>query len=374
MTRVPFLDLQAQYRRYQPEFDHAIQAVLDSSAYVHGPAVTEFEQQFGAYLGVAHVCGVANGTDALYLALRACGIGPGDEVITAANTFIATAEAITATGAAVVLVDADPVTYTIDPALIPRALTARTKAIIPVHLYGQPADMASILDIARASGLRVIEDACQAHGARYDGQRVGTLGDIGCFSCYPGKNLGAFGDAGIAVTNDDALAERVRLLGNHGSRRKYVHEIEGWNSRLDSIQAAVLSVKLKRLDEWNRARNDHASAYQAHLRELPVNIPRIRNDSHVWHLFVIEADDRDTLAEYLAQRGVGTGIHYPCPLHLLPAYRDLDYSVGDFPVSERAATRILSLPMFPELTNQQIVYVVETMRDFFAGAGERMAS
>lgn len=364
--QVPFLDLQMQYQQHKHEFDACMQAVLDTSSYIQGPAVGQFERKFGEYLGVNHVAGVANGTDALYLSLRACGIGPGDEVITAANTFLATTEAISATGATIVLVDADPTSYTIDPYLIESAITARTRAILPVHLYGQPAALDPIVAIARKHKLRVIEDACQAHGAWYHGQRVGTVGDIGCFSCYPGKNLGAFGDAGIVVTNDDALNDRIRLLANHGSRTKYVHEIEGWNSRLDSLQAAVLSVKLAQLDKWNARRCQHAERYRELLSGLPIKIPHVVNESHVWHLFVVEAEDRDGLAKHLADNGIATGIHYPLPIHLLPAYAHLAYKRGAFPVSEQAAQKILSLPMFPELTDDLIVNVVDSISEFLA--------
>lgn len=363
--QVPFLDLQSQYQAYKEEFDEGIRGVLTSSSYIQGTAVKEFETAFAEFQNVRHVCGVANGTDAIYLSLRACGIGNGDEVITAANTFVATAEAISATGADIVLVDATSDSYAIDPAQIESAITGRTKAIIPVHLYGQPADMAPIMEIAQANGLRVIEDACQAHGATYDGTRVGTIGDVGCFSCYPGKNLGAFGDAGIVSTNDDELAEQVRLLANHGSRTKYVHEIAGWNSRLDTIQAAVLSVKLRRLDDWNAQRNEHAKRYQELLADLPVTVPRIINQSHVWHLFVIEVDDRDALQAHLTFKGVATGIHYPTAIHTTKAYEALPYAPGDFPVSEASVDKILSLPMFPELTVEQVDYVVASIREFF---------
>ena len=295
-------------------------------------------------------------------------------MITAANTFLATTEAITATGATFALVDSDPESHTLDPSKLEDAITSKTRAIIPVHLYGQPADMAPIMEIARRHNLKVIEDACQAHGARYEGSRVGTIGDIGCFSCYPGKNLGAFGDAGIIATNDDGLADRVRLLANHGSRIKYVHEMEGWNSRLDSIQAAVLSVKLSYLDQWNALRQSHARRYAELLVDAPVTTPRIHNDSHVWHLYVIETDARDDLGRHLAERGIATGIHYPLPIHLLPAYRRLGYDRGAFPNAERASKRILSLPMFPELTEQQMVYVADAIKEFFQASPLRKAS
>lgn len=372
--QVPFLDLQTQYQQHKRAFDDGIQAVLDTSSYIQGPAVGRFEREFAQYLGVKHVTGVANGTDALYLSLRACGIGQGDEVITAANTFLATTEAISACGASIVLVDAEPASYTIDPEKLERAITSNTRAIIPVHLYGQPADMDPILAIARKHGLKVIEDACQAHGAMYKGQRVGSLGDIGCFSCYPGKNLGAFGDAGIAVTNIDELNERLRLLANHGSRTKYVHEIEGWNSRLDAVQAAVLSVKLTQLDKWNEQRQKHAERYRDLLHGLPIRTPRIVNHSHVWHLYVVELEFRTALAARLMENGISTGIHYPSPIHLLPAYQHLGHRSGSFPVAERAAERILSLPMFPELTDHQIEHVAKSVTEFFDASNLRKAS
>jgi dTDP-4-amino-4,6-dideoxygalactose transaminase len=355
--RVPFVDLHTQFEALSPAIQQSIYEVLNTTSFIQGGHVHQFEHSFAAYVGAEHALGVGNGTDALYLALRASGIGPGDEVITAANTFIATTEAITGVGATIVLVDVDPVSYTIDPALVAAAVTPRTKAIIPVHLYGQPADMNAIMAIADRYGIVVIEDACQAHGAWYEGQRVGTIGDIGCFSCYPGKNLGAYGDAGIVVTNDDALAERLRLLANHGSMTKYYHEIEGWNSRLDTIQAAVLGVKLPYLDAWNDARRRHADRYTSLLAGTGIQTPVVYHGDHVWHLYVVETANRSELAMRLQERGVATGVHYPVPLHLQPAYRRLGLDAGSFPVTEAAAERILSLPMFPELTAEQIEYV-----------------
>lgn len=363
---VPFLDLQAQYQAIKHHIDEGIRGVLETSSYIQGPAVERFEAEFADYIGAKHVIGVANGTDALYLALRAAGIGVGDEVITAANTFIATAEAISAVGAQPVLVDMDPSTSTLDPGKIEAGLTDRTRAILPVHLYGRAADMASIMAIAERRGLVVIEDACQAHGAILDGHRLGTIGDIGCFSCYPGKNLGAYGDAGILVTNDDELARRVRLLGNHGSARKYVHEVIGWNSRLDSLQAAVLSAKLPHLDEWNEQRRGHAAFYLNEMSELPIGLPTPAGEEHVWHLFVVEVDDRDAFVSHLSEHGIATGIHYPVPLHLTQAYGDLPYAPGDFPAAELAAGRIVSLPMFPEMTAAQRQTVVDVVRSYFA--------
>jgi dTDP-4-amino-4,6-dideoxygalactose transaminase len=364
--RVPFVDLQTQFESLRPEIEAGMLEVLTTASFIHGKHVHAFEEDFAHYLGARHAIGVGNGTDALYLALRASGIGPGDEVITAANTFIATTEAITGTGATIVLVDVDPVTYTLDPNLVEEAITSRTKAIIPVHLYGQPADMDAIMAIADRHGLLVIEDACQSHGAWYDGERTGTIGHIGCFSCYPGKNLGAYGDAGVMVTNDDALAARLRMLANHGSAQKYHHEIEGWNSRLDTIQAAVLGVKLPYLDQWNHLRREHAARYSELLANSGVTTPSVRNSDHVWHLYVIETANRDELAAQLRERGIATGVHYPVPLHLQPAYRHLEYGIGSFPVTERAAARILSLPMFPELTASQIEYVAGAVHEIVA--------
>lgn len=366
--RVPFVDLKAQLDSIRPEIDAGIAEVLDTTAFIQGKQVREFEAAFADYLGATHAIGVGNGTDALYLALRASGIGPGDEVITAANTFIATTEAITGVGASIVLVDIDPESYTIDPALIEAAITPRTKAIIPVHLYGQPADMATIMEIANRHNLLVIEDACQAHGAWYEGRRAGTIGHVGCFSSYPGKNLGAYGDAGVIATNDDDLAARLRMLANHGSQQKYHHEIEGWNSRLDTIQAVVLSVKLPHLDAWNERRRQHAERYSELLAGSGVKTPTIQHGDHVWHLYVIETEDRDELGRRLAEQGIATGVHYPIPLHLQPAYQHLGYAAGAFPVTERVAARILSLPMFPELTDEQITLVADAVHANVAAA------
>lgn len=358
---VPLVDLTLQHEIVKHDVSQAIDEVVTTTAFIQGPHVERFERQFAEFLDVRHAIGVANGTDALHLTLRACGIGPGDEVITAANTFIATTEAISAAGATIVLVDMDPTSYTIAPDKIEAAITHRTKAIIPVHLYGQPADMDPILAIAAAHGLEVIEDACQAHGARFHGQRVGTLGTAGCFSCYPGKNLGAYGDAGVVTTNDDAVADRLRLLSNHGSRKKYHHEIEGWNSRLDTIQAAVLGIKLPHLERWNAERQRAAARYSALLEGSGVQTPRIVNDDHVWHLYVIESAERDELSAALTTEGVASGIHYPVPLHLQPAYEHLGYRPGAFPATEQAAERILSLPIFPGLTDVQIEHVASAV-------------
>lgn len=359
---VKFVDLSYQNDRVQAEVDSQFAEIMASSAFIGGRHVAEFEHNFSNYIGTRHAIGMANGTDALHLALRACGLGPGDEVITAANTFIATTEAISAAGASIVLVDMDPESYTIDVSRIEEVITSKTKAIMPVHLYGQPADMATIMEIAGRHNLRVIEDASQAHGAMYGGWRVGSIGDIGCFSCYPGKNLGAFGDAGVVVTNDDFLADRLRLLANHGSRTKYHHEIEGWNSRLDTLQAAVLNAKLPHLDRWNEERRDVAALYETLLEGTNVHTPRIVNEDHVWHLYVVEVESRDGVVAMLAEEGVTASVHYPNPLHLLPAYRHLGLREGLFPATERAARRIVSLPMYPGLEPAQIEHVADVLR------------
>jgi dTDP-4-amino-4,6-dideoxygalactose transaminase len=361
--QIPFVDLQAQYASIRTEVDQAIGAVLESAHFVGGTPLTSFEQSFAAWCEARHALGVANGTDALQLALRALGVGSGDEVITVPNTFIATAAAIATLGAKPVFVDIDPETYTIDPALITRAVTPRTKAIIPVHLYGQPADMRPIMEIARRHGLSVVEDAAQAHGATYDGRRVGSIGHIACFSFYPGKNLGAYGDGGAVTTNDDQLADRISRLRDHGRLTKYVHAEVGFNSRLDAIQAAILLVKLHHLDHWNRMRRRAAEWYDAELSETGVKSPRVRPGStHVYHLYVIETDRRGDLQAKLEAAGVSTGVHYPLPLHLQPAFAHLGYRQGDLPRAEGIAARLLSLPIFPELTSEQVARVAAIVR------------
>jgi dTDP-4-amino-4,6-dideoxygalactose transaminase len=370
---VPFVDLKAQYRSIGPEVDEAIRRVLETSAFILGPAVEEFERAFAAYLGAEFCVGVSNGTAAVQLGLAACGVGAGDEVILPANTFIATAEAVSALGAVPVLVDCEPDSSNIDPERIEAAITPRTRAVVPVHLYGQPADLDPVFDVARRHGLEVVEDAAQAHGARYKGRRVGALGRAGSFSFYPGKNLGAYGEGGAVVTNDAEVARRLRLLRDHGSARKYEHEIVGHNYRLEGIQGAVLSVKLKRLDEWNALRRAHAARYRELLAPLEeagaLGLPReMPYAEHVYHLFVVQSDERDELQKHLAAAGVQTGIHYPGPVHLQPAYRPLGHKPGDFPEAERQARRVLSLPMFAELTEEQLARVAESVA---AWASER---
>ena len=364
---IPFVDLQAQYHALKSEIDGAIQRVLDTSTFILGPEVEAFERAFAEYVGARFCVGVSNGTAALQLAVTACGVGPGDEVIVPANTFFATAEAVSTAGARPVFVDCDPVSYNIDASKIEAAINERTRAIIPVHLYGQSADLDPVFDIAERRNLSVIEDAAQAHGARYKGRRVGALGRAGCFSFYPGKNLGAYGEGGAVVTNDAEVARRVRLLRDHGSEQKYRHEVIGYNFRLEGLQGAVLGVKLKHLDDWNALRRAHAARYAELLGEVESNgalvLPReMPYAEHVYHLYVVRTDARDALQHALHEAGVQTGIHYPVPVHLQPAYAAHGHQPGDFPEAERQALSILSLPMFPELTDEQIKRVAETIK------------
>jgi dTDP-4-amino-4,6-dideoxygalactose transaminase len=358
MDKIPFVDLATQYRSIKSEADAAVLRVFERGDFILGQDVTAFEQEFAAYCEASHCLGVANGTDALKIALQACGIGPGDEVISAAHTFIATTLAITECGATPVLIDCDPDYYLIDVSKIEAAITPRTKAILPVHLYGQCADMDPILAIAKKHNLVVIEDACQSHGARYKGKRAGSIGDIAGFSFYPGKNLGAYGDAGAITTNRADLAERVKLLRNYGQRVKYQHDVRGGNSRLDSVQAAVLRVKLKHLDDWNASRGRAAEQYGKALASKNLGLPKVAPyTTHVFHLYVVQTDDRAGLQKALDAAGAQHGIHYPIPIHRQPAMAGLGYAEGAFPVSERIAPRILSLPMFPELSKEQIARV-----------------
>ena len=359
---VPFVDLKAQFQSIKHEVEPAVHQVMESAGFIGGPVLQQFEAQFAAYCEAEFALGVGNGTDAIELALAALGVGPGDEVITQANSFIATAAPIARVGAKPVFVDMDPETFTIDPQQIEAAITPRTKVIIPVHLYGQPADMAPIMEIARRRGLYVIEDAAQAHGATYNGQRVGSFGDIACFSFYPGKNLGAYGDGGAVVSNDASIMDRVLLLRDHGSKKKYEHIMVGRNSRLDSMQAAILKIKLDRLDGWNEQRRQAAEWYGAALANVDVKLPQVRPGStHVFHLYVIETDDREKLQSELGKAGIGTGIHYPVPLHQQPALASLVDPGQRFPCTEASAPRILSLPMFPEITREQVEYVAQEL-------------
>lgn len=362
---IPLVDLRAQYQPLMEEIQNAIDSVLDGMQLFLGKNVQAFEAEFAEYCGVPYAVGIGSGTEALHLALLACGIGPGDEVITVSHTFIATVEAIHLAGARPVLVDIDPDTYTIDVNQIEDKITAQTKAIIPVHLYGQPADMDPILTIADKHHLIVVEDASQAHGAEYKGKRTGSMGDVGCFSFYFSKNLGAYGEAGMCVTNKPEIARRLRMLRDHGSEDKYCHSIMGVNARLDEVQAAVLRVKLRKLDEWNEARRRNAKSYDECLGDSPVVTPgEALYGKHVYHLYVIRTARRDRLQTYLRERGISTGIHYPIPVHLQRAWRTANYRTESFPVTERYVGEILSLPMYPELTEESIQRVAEAIREF----------
>jgi dTDP-4-amino-4,6-dideoxygalactose transaminase len=367
---VPFVDLKMQYDSIKPEIDAAIAGVIEKTAFVGGAVVKDFEDAFARYCGVDYCVGLANGTDALFLALRALEIGPGDEVITVANSFIATSEAITMAGARVVFADINPRTYTIDVERLREKITARTKAIIPVHLYGQPADMEPIVALAREHGLRVIGDGAQAHGASYRGTPIAKLADITCFSFYPGKNLGAYGDGGAIVTNNEAWAVRARMLANHGRTKKYDHDLEGVNSRLDGIQAAILGVKLRYLDEWTEKRRTNAYRYNKALQGSGVVTPvEMDNVRAVYHLYVVRVpgSTREQLQADLATHGISTGIHYPIALPYLNAYKYLGHTQADFPESLKASSEILSLPMFPELTEEQVNYVADKIREHVRG-------
>ncbi|MGC2322917.1 MAG: DegT/DnrJ/EryC1/StrS family aminotransferase [Terriglobales bacterium] len=362
--KVKFVDLHAMHAPLMDEFRQVFERVLENSSFILGPEVSRFEQAFAQYLGVDHAVAVSNGTVALELALLGMGVGPGDEVITVPNTFIATAEAVSAVGARPVFVDVDPVSYNMDPTLVERAITPRTRVILPVHLYGQTADMEPLLEIAARHGLKVLEDACQAHGAEYKGKKAGSMGAAGCFSFYPGKNLGALGEGGAVVTSDPELAAKMKLLRDHGSQRKYEHSVPGYNYRLEGLQGGFLAVKLPHLDSWNDRRRIVAEHYDTLLAGngtiTPVQMPYAH---HVYHLYVIQADDREQLRKDLNAAGVETGLHYPGPLHLQEAYKSLGYKQGDFPVCERLAGRILSLPMFPDITREQVEFVVSVIKE-----------
>lgn len=362
---VPFIDLRSHHAPLLEEINGAIREVIDSAAFAGGPFVTRFEEEFAAYCNCPYAVGVGSGTEALWLVLLALGVGPGDEVITVPNSFMATAEAITYCGAKPVFVDVDERTYTMDPAWLERTVTARTKAIIPVHLFGQPADMDPIVEFAREHGLFVVEDACQAPGAEYKGRKVGTLGDAACFSFYPGKNLGAFGEAGAVVTSNAEWEEKIRILRDHGQVRKYHHTMVGWNCRMDGIQAAVLRIKLQHLDRGNKLRRAHAAHYDRALDSVEEVITPVQAfwARHVHHIYAIRAQDRDAVLRLLADKGVGCGVHYPVPIHLQEAYRTLGYQQGVFPIAERCAAEFISLPMFPELTSTQIETVTEAVKE-----------
>jgi dTDP-4-amino-4,6-dideoxygalactose transaminase len=363
--RVPFLDLNAQHAALRSELNRAISEVIDSSAFAGGPFVEKFEADFAAYNHSQHAVGLGSGTEALWLALLACSVGPGDEVITVPSTFMATAEAITYCSARPVFVDVDKNTYTMDPGGLAKAVTPKTKAIIPVHLFGQVADMDPILDFARSHNLFVIEDAAQAHGAQYKGRKAGTLGDLGCFSFYPGKNLGAFGEAGAVVTDNVELEEKIRTLRDHGQVRKYWHTMIGWNCRMDGIQAAVLSVKLQHLERGNLLRRVHASQYNRALHGVDQVVTPLEADyaRHVYHIYAIRVQERDQVMSLLKEKGIQCGIHYPVPIHLQKAYQSLGYKNGAFPISEQIAKEFVSLPMFPELTKAQVEMVALCVKE-----------
>ena len=363
---VPFLDLKAQYQSIKEEIDEAISEVVSNTAFAGGKYVDRFEQAFSRKYSYDNTIAVGSGTEALWAALVAYGIGADDEVITVPNTFIATVEAISFCGATPVFVDIDDKTYTMDPVSFERAITPKTKAVIPVHLYGQPADMDSINEIAKKHGLIVIEDACQAHGSCYKGQPVGTLGDAGCFSFYPGKNLGAFGEGGAVVTNNSAISDKIRMFRDHGQSKKYYHSIIGWNVRMDGIQGAVLNVKLNYIEEWNDARRKCADKYRELLSSLPeIVLPYEASYSkHVYHIYALHIANRQEFIDFMKEKNVSCGIHYPVPVHLQKAYDSFNADKGKYPKAEKSASEEVSLPMFPELTDEQIEYTAEAVREY----------
>jgi dTDP-4-amino-4,6-dideoxygalactose transaminase len=373
--KLPFVDLKAQHASIADEVEAAVQKVMTDSDFILGADVAAFEQEFARYCEAEHCVGLDSGMSALELGMRAMGIGPGDEVITPAGSFIASSSAISFTGATPVWVDVDPRTYNIDPNLIEAAITKRTKAIMAVHLYGQPADMDPILAIAARHGLPVIEDACQSHGARYKGRRTGSMGTFAAFSFYPSKNLGAYGDAGALTTNDRELAEKVRMMRNYGQRAKYDHVYLAWNRRLDTLQAAVLRVKLRHLDGWNQARRTVASIYRELMSETSVALPFMAEGvEHVFHLYVIQVDDRQAVQDDMSARGISTGIHYPVPIHLQEAYRAQGAAPGSFPVTEGAAKRVLSLPMYPEMTEHDVRRVSKALGEVLSASDQASAA
>ena len=365
MNTIKLVDLGAQTGTIREEINAAIRRVIDASSFIMGEEVIAFEREWAAFCGARYAVGMSSGSTALHATLLALGIGPGDEVITVPHTFIATAAAIAHVGARVVFVDIDPVSYTMDPSGLAEAVTERTRAVIPVHLYGQPAEMDPIIKIARENGITVIDDAAQAHGARYRGRHMGSLADATCFSFFPGKNLGAFGDAGAVTTDDAELAGKLAMIRNHGRETKYEYLIDGYNFRLDALQAAILRVKLAHLSSWVEARRRNARIYDELLEGVNVETPRETDYAeHAYHLYVVQSDDRNGLRDHCAKRGIATGIHYPIPLHLQPVFRGLGYGEGDFPVTERIASRICSLPMYPELTESQIRRVAQAIKEF----------
>ena len=360
---IPYLDLKAQYAGIRDEINAAVQRVLESAQFVLGDEVAAFEHAFARYCGATDALGVNSGTSALHLALLAAGVGPGDEVITVPFTFVATVSAICYTNARPVFVDVDPEYYTMDPSRLEAAMTPRTKAIVPVHLYGQPADMDAILEIGNRRGIPVVEDAAQAHGADYHGRRCGSMGAVSAFSFYPGKNLGAYGEGGAVVSSVPHIVKTVRMLRDWGAARKYEHTLKGFNYRMDGIQGAILGVKMKYIEAWTEARRSRAALYALQLQDLPMQLPRERAGCrHVYHVYAVRTRDRQRLQAALLERGIQTGIHYPIPVHLQPAHADLGYARGDFPVSERLADEVLSLPLYPELTDAQVNDVASALR------------
>lgn len=368
MMKVPFLDLHAQYQSIKEEIHHAINGVLERCEFVGGRELDHFEKEFAAFCGVAHGVGVSNGTDAIYLALQALGVGAGDEVITVPNTFIGTTEGVTRCGAGLKFVDVNPLSMTMDVSQLEGAITHRTKVIMPVHLYGQCADMDSISEIARQHGLKVLEDAAQAQGSMWRDRRAGSMGDIAAFSFYPGKNLGAYGDAGAVTTKEATLADKVRMLANHGRLTKYEHQMEGCNHRLDGLQAAVLRVKLRHLQGWNDRRRKLAALYERYFAgdEKIVPVRELAGAQSIYHLYVVQVDDRDNVQKKLAEAGINTGIHYPIPLHLQPAYRHLHLKRGSFAVTEKVAERLLSLPIYAAMSEAMVEHVATTLKQVVA--------
>ena len=360
---IPYVDLKAQYRSIKPEIDAAVLRVLESSQFILGEEVAAFERAFAPFCGASEAIAVNSGTSALHLALLAAGVGPGDEVITVPFTFVATVSAICYANARPVFVDIDPDYYTLDPSQLEAAITPRTKAIMPVHLYGQAADMDPILEIARRRGITVIEDAAQAHGAEYHGRRCGSMGASAGFSFYPGKNLGAYGEGGAVVSSDPATVSKIRLLRDWGSARRYEHTLKGFNYRMDGIQGAILGVKMKYIESWTNARRSRAAIYARTLADVPMQLPKERPGSrHVYHVYAVRTPERQRIHAALLEQGIHAGIHYPIPVHLQPAHADLGYKKGDFPVAERIAGEVLSLPMFPELSEEQIGEIAATVR------------
>jgi dTDP-4-amino-4,6-dideoxygalactose transaminase len=365
--KIPLVDLKAGFGPIRDEVIKAIESVFSAMNLYIGPNIQALEKEFALYCGTKYAIGVGSGTEAIHLALLSAGIGKGDEVIVSPNTFFATVEAISYTGAVPVFVDIDPVTYTIDTSLIEKKINSRTKAVIPVHMYGQAADMAPIMKLSEKYGIKIIEDACQAHGAEHKNKKCGSIGDAGCFSFYFTKNLGGYGEGGMVVTNNHDIAEKVRLFRNHGHKSKYEHSVIGHNNRLDEIQAAILRIKLKHLDNYNEKRREIAKKYNALLKNMPLSLPKeADNRKHVYHLYVVRTPQRDELQEYLNERGISTGIHYKVPIHLQEACKQYNYKQGDIPQVEKACKEILSLPIYPELKDGDIKYITDAIKGFYS--------